>query len=205
MPGKIAGADHRENRHRLGKAVDAGPPLLAEQEQNRRNQRAGVADADPEHEVDDVKGPEDRGVVAPHADAGRDQVADQRQRTSRPSDDATAERDVPSQRRLGAFGDRADHVGDRGEVLPAGDQGRPPPRVVERVVDHCRHGCSIALLDFVSRCRLRLHLSASVARRLLRVARRLVPLAPRAKAGCGLRIRARYTVRGLIFNSASMP
>jgi hypothetical protein len=51
MQREHAGADDREDRHRLGEAVDRGPPLLPEQEQDRRDQRTGVADADPEHEV----------------------------------------------------------------------------------------------------------------------------------------------------------
>ena len=38
--------------------------------QNRGDQRAGVADADPENEIGDIEGPEDRGVDAPDADAG---------------------------------------------------------------------------------------------------------------------------------------
>ena len=84
--GENAGADHGEDRHRLGEAVDAGPPLLPEEEEDGRDQRAGVTDADPEHEVDDGEAPGHRDVVAPDADAGGDQVADQerRRRRSRP-------------------------------------------------------------------------------------------------------------------------
>ena len=44
-------------------------PLLPEQEQDGGDQRAGVADTDPEDEVGDVPGPADRLVVAPDADA----------------------------------------------------------------------------------------------------------------------------------------
>ena len=40
-----------------------------DQPQDRRDQRAGVADADPEHEVGEVEAPEDRPVDAGHADA----------------------------------------------------------------------------------------------------------------------------------------
>ncbi len=43
--------------------------------QNRGDQRAGVADADPENEIGDVEGPEHRRVDAPHADAGIELVA----------------------------------------------------------------------------------------------------------------------------------
>ena len=48
--------------------------LLAEQQQDGGDQRAGVADADPEHEVGDVERPADGLVEAPGADAGRDLV-----------------------------------------------------------------------------------------------------------------------------------
>ena len=59
-----AGGHDGEHRHRLGGAVDRGAPRRAEQEQDRRDQRAGVADADPEHEGGDVDRPEDRRLVA---------------------------------------------------------------------------------------------------------------------------------------------
>ena len=69
--------------HMTAKIVIASAKRLMPVRQFWRNrnrigadQRAGVADADPEHEVDDVERPADRLVVAPHADAGRDQVAD---------------------------------------------------------------------------------------------------------------------------------
>jgi len=52
-------AEHREDRHRLGAAVDGIAPLGTEQEQDRRDQCAGVRDTDPEDEGDDVRAPED--------------------------------------------------------------------------------------------------------------------------------------------------
>ena len=73
-----ARADDGEDRHGLGRAVDRGAPLLAQEAQDRRDERPGVADADPEDEVDDVPRPVDRVAVAPDADAGRDQVDDAR-------------------------------------------------------------------------------------------------------------------------------
>ena len=72
-------AGDREERHRFGEAVDRRPPVLLEQQQDRRDQRAGVADADPPDEVDDVERPADRDVVAPDADALQEQVADRHQ------------------------------------------------------------------------------------------------------------------------------
>ena len=53
-------AGHREDRHRFGEAADRHAPLLLEQQQDRRDQRAGVADADPPDEVDDRERPADR-------------------------------------------------------------------------------------------------------------------------------------------------
>jgi len=50
---KDAGAGNREQRHGFGETVDRVTPGLAEQTENRRDQRARVANADPPHEVDD--------------------------------------------------------------------------------------------------------------------------------------------------------
>ena len=69
-----------EQRHRLGESVDRRAPLLPQQQQNRGDQRAGVADADPPDEVEDVHAPSDRMVDAPDADA----LADQHRRSSTP-------------------------------------------------------------------------------------------------------------------------
>ena len=69
-------------------AVDRRAPLLPEQEENGRDQRAGVADADPEHEVGDVERPADRDVEAPDADALPEQPGDREDaatRAARPS------------------------------------------------------------------------------------------------------------------------
>jgi hypothetical protein len=52
--GERRGADDGENGHRFCSAVDARSPVLAEEEQNRRDERAGVTDTDPENEVHDV-------------------------------------------------------------------------------------------------------------------------------------------------------
>jgi hypothetical protein len=59
----------REQRHRLGEAVDGRAPALLEQQQDRGDERPGMADPDPPNEVDDRVGPGDRDVVAPQADA----------------------------------------------------------------------------------------------------------------------------------------
>ena len=59
------GAGDGEQRHRLGEAVDRRAPRLPEQQQDRRDQRAGVADADPPDEVDDVEAPSRPGCCCP--------------------------------------------------------------------------------------------------------------------------------------------
>ena len=69
-------AHHREERHRFRRAVDRRAPLLPEQEQDRRDQRSGVTDTDPEHEVGDVPRPADRMIQSPDADAGRNLIAE---------------------------------------------------------------------------------------------------------------------------------
>ena len=45
------GAGHGEQRHRLREAVDRGAPVLAQQQQDRGDQRAGVTDPDPPDEI----------------------------------------------------------------------------------------------------------------------------------------------------------
>ena len=78
---KEPGASHGEKRHRFGKTIDRGAPVLAQQQQDRRDQRAGMADADPPDEVDDGETPRDRDVDAPDADAVGQQMGD-RDRTA---------------------------------------------------------------------------------------------------------------------------
>ena len=60
-------AHDREDGHRLRRAVDRGAPFLPEEEEDRRDQRPGVPDADPEHEVRDVPRPADGDVESPDA------------------------------------------------------------------------------------------------------------------------------------------
>ncbi len=70
-----SGAGHRKERHGFGETVDRSAPLLSQQQQNRGNQCAGVADADPPHEIDDGEAPADGDVDAPDAYALNQQVA----------------------------------------------------------------------------------------------------------------------------------
>ena len=61
---------NRENGDGLGAASDRPAPGGVGQAQDGGDQRAGVADADPENEIGDVEGPEDGRAQSPHADAG---------------------------------------------------------------------------------------------------------------------------------------
>jgi hypothetical protein len=70
-----AGRHDREDRHRLGGAVDRRAPPRAEQIENGRDQRAGVTDTDPEHERRDVHRPHLRRALAGGAHADIDLVA----------------------------------------------------------------------------------------------------------------------------------
>ena len=72
-------ANHRKDGHRFCEPVDGGAPLLSQQEEDGRNQRAGMADPDPEDKVDNIPRPGNRNVVAPDSDAPGHQVADERQ------------------------------------------------------------------------------------------------------------------------------
>ncbi len=110
------GAGHGEERHRLGEAVDRGPPLLAQQQEDRRDQRAGVADADPPDEVDDVEAPADRDVDAPDPHPLGEEDGD-RPEEHHDQREGDAEAQVPPLRHAGED-DRADLVGDRGGGVP---------------------------------------------------------------------------------------
>ena len=59
----------RKDGDGLRAASDRAAPGGIAETQNRGDQSSGVADADPEDEIGDIEGPEDRGVDTPHADA----------------------------------------------------------------------------------------------------------------------------------------
>ena len=99
-----------------------------EQEQDRRDQRAGVADTDPEHEVGDVPRPADRVIQSPDADAGRDLIAEAEQ-PDRRDQRADRKRHPPPARRR-AFDHAGDALGDPAEVA---------------IVQHQRHARELPL------------------------------------------------------------
>ena len=117
------GAGHREQRHRLGEAVDRGAPLLAQQQQDRRDQRAGVADADPPDEVDDREAPADGDVDAPDPDAPEQQPGEREQQHVHDRE-RDREADEPAERRLLREHEARDLVGDAREGVAGADDRR---------------------------------------------------------------------------------
>ena len=105
-------AGHGKQRHRFGKPIDRRAPLLPQQQQDGRDQRACVADADPPHEVDDGKSPGDRHIDSPNADATQEQHPD-RPEQQHHQRERQAKSHVPAQRRSPREHDRADLVSHR--------------------------------------------------------------------------------------------
>ena len=69
---KQRSGNQRERGDGFGAARNRAPPLGLDDAQNRRDERAGVADANPEDERRDVEAPERWPVLARHADAHRE-------------------------------------------------------------------------------------------------------------------------------------
>ena len=126
-------ANNREDRHRLGGSVDASPPVLSEQEQNRGDQSSSVANTHPKHKVNDRPSPEHRAGVSPNPDPFVDQKTDQHQEHRR-CQRSHPEKDPPKSR-LGIFGHPTDHIGNGRVSLVTGDQRRTPTGHVFRVID----------------------------------------------------------------------
>ena len=117
-----AGTGDREERHRLGEPVDRRPPLLPEEEEDRGDQRPGVADADPPDEVDDVEAPADGDVDAPDADALHEEVRHGVQEHEK-EEERDREAEDPPPRCL-VENRRRDLVGDGGGRVPRRDDRR---------------------------------------------------------------------------------
>ena len=134
-------AGDREEGHRLGEAVDRLSPLLAQEEQDRRDERARMADPDPPHEVDDGEPPPDGDVDAPDADA-RDQEVGDRVEEHHHDGEGGGEAEEPTARGPAGQDDRADLVGDRGEGVTRlddrGGAGRRAARCLRDVGMHVR-------------------------------------------------------------------
>src|SRR5207342_1626548 len=102
-----ARAHDGEDRHAFGEAVDGGAPALLQEQQDRGDQRAGVADADPPDEVDDREAPADRDVDAPDPRA-LDQQPGHGHAQPAHDHEADGDDDEPGQRRVAAEDDVAD-------------------------------------------------------------------------------------------------
>ena len=166
---KHAGARDGEQRHGFRKSVDRRAPVLFEQKQDRRDQRARVADSDPPDEIDDGESPGDGDHDAPDADAPVEQPRHRNQQNVHQQEGAR-EADEHLLRRLQErlVNHAADLVGDGAEVV-AGTE------------DLIRSG--IYGRDARSVFRFETHAFS--------------------RSGFGLRRRARYVVRGRVFNSSS--
>ncbi len=65
--GKLAGAHYRKDGHRFSRTVHTGSPPLPEQQEDRGDQRTGVTDTYPPHEVGDIPTPAHGFVEIPLA------------------------------------------------------------------------------------------------------------------------------------------
>ena len=140
-PRERQGAHDREDGHRLRRAVDRGAPFLAEEEEDRRDERPGVPDPDPEHEVRDVPRPADGDVEAPDADPLPEQPRDRHaekaeEREGRDEEEPPADRCRPLDR-------LRDDLGDGVEIRRAQDErGTARDRVVEQFCFRLGQACS---------------------------------------------------------------
>ena len=87
-PAEVQEREHRgvhegDERHRFRDPAHPRAPPLVQQKQERGDERAGVPDADPPHEVHDRERPCHGNVVAPHADTDRDAVRHARKQQER--------------------------------------------------------------------------------------------------------------------------
>src|SRR5262249_12524818 len=112
----------------------------AEEQQDCRDQRAGVADADPPDEVDDRKAPADRDVDAPDPRALDEQPRD-REEEHRHDAERDDETDEPAGAKPRPQHGGSDLVSDRAERLALTDDlGSPPCDAGRRCVGVRFHG-----------------------------------------------------------------
>jgi len=105
-----------EERHRLREPVDRRPPRLTEKQEDRGDERPGVADPDPPHEVGDREAPHHRAVDPPDADALEEEHGD-RDHQDGDEGEGDGEGRRPRARRPAAQHDLADPLGHRGESM----------------------------------------------------------------------------------------
>jgi hypothetical protein len=119
------GRHDREHRHRFRGAVDRGAESGSEQIENRRDERSGVTDTDPEDEGDDVDAPHHRRVVSRCAKAFVDLV-DPGADPDQQAEHGGSERHEPAERRP----ERADDVAVDLLIVPHARQAVPRRRDV---------------------------------------------------------------------------
>jgi hypothetical protein len=115
-----SGAGHGEDGHGLGKAADGVAPSLLEEQQNGRDQRAGVADADPPDEIDNRKAPGHGLRDGPDADALEEQPG-QRHHEHSCAAASKSEESKPAHGRVRREHDAHDLLGDGPEGLARRD------------------------------------------------------------------------------------
>src|SRR5581483_6721042 len=125
---KERGAGDGKKRHRFGKAIDGGAPLLIQEKENRRNQRASVADTDPPDEIDNGESPADGDVNTPDSGALCKQPGHGH---SQHHDYAEGQREArePSKTKRTGQNDGRDFVRNRGVGMAGLENGRQAPDV----------------------------------------------------------------------------
>ena len=95
--------------------------MLAEQQQDRRDQRAGVANSNPENEVGNIERPADAVVESPDPDAVRDEPGNHRSQVQhRGTGDSQANPPAPSRFSLQRPGNIISDLIERGvSVYPS--------------------------------------------------------------------------------------
>jgi len=104
------GADNSENSHGLGETVNRGTPALAQQEENRRDQRPGVTDTDPEYKIGDIESPTHWNLQTPGTDTIEEEI-DHDGEIHQGESARDADSDIPSPG-SGAFYNLAHPLGD---------------------------------------------------------------------------------------------
>ena len=115
-----AGLGYGKQGHRFRKTINGRAPLLPEQEQNCRDQRARMTDSDPPDEIQNIHSPGDRNVDTPKPNAFEEELRN-RQEHQLEEDKRDRKPDEPAGRCFPLQHDRADLVGHRSKRQPRCD------------------------------------------------------------------------------------
>ena len=157
--GEHSGADHSEQRHRLGEPVDRISPALLKEQQDGGDQGSGMADTDPPDEIDDRKAPGYRLGDSPNSSALKKEPRnrDHQNAGNRTRNNESAE---PAQGRVRREHDAGDLLRNRFESMSRrNDPLFPSCRVDHRIIHGNVSGCHaqsnlLAVLGRVDRVRL---------------------------------------------------